>query len=45
MRADVTASDSDAVSIHEALGLTDAEYERICELLVRQPNHLTPIHG
>jgi len=28
------------VSIHEALGLTDAEYERICELLVREPNHL-----
>ena len=40
MRADVTAWDSDALSIHEALGLTDAEYERICELLVRQPNHL-----
>lgn len=36
--SDVLASDS--TSIHAALGLTDAEYERICELLERQPNHL-----
>ena len=40
MRSGVTALDSDALSIHEALGLTDAEYQRICELLDRPPNHL-----
>ena len=27
-------------SIHSALGLTDAEFDRICELLGREPNHL-----
>ncbi|HSS80266.1 MAG TPA: phosphoribosylformylglycinamidine synthase subunit PurL [Gaiellaceae bacterium] len=26
-------------SLHEALGLTDSEYARICELLERDPNH------
>jgi phosphoribosylformylglycinamidine synthase len=31
---------SASTGIHTALGLTDAEYERICELLRRQPNHL-----
>ena len=30
----------DADGIHIALGLTDSEYRRICELLERQPNHL-----
>ncbi|MGI8421453.1 MAG: phosphoribosylformylglycinamidine synthase subunit PurL [Gaiellaceae bacterium] len=25
--------------LHEALGLTNAEYHRICELLTREPNH------
>ena len=37
------SSDADASalsSIHTALGLTDAEYSSICELLDRQPNHL-----
>ena len=41
----VTATSSDAAAadlpdIHAALGLTDAEYDHICELLHRQPNHL-----
>ena len=31
---------SDSTSIHAVLGLTDAEYDRICELLAREPNHL-----
>ncbi len=39
-RVDVTTIASGSASVHEALGLTDSEYERICELLVRQPNHL-----
>lgn len=30
----------DADGIHIALGLTDSEYEHICELLERRPNHL-----
>ena len=34
------ASGLDAAGIHTALGLTDSEYDRICELLERQPNHL-----
>ena len=25
--------------LHRALGLTNAEYDRICELLAREPNH------
>ena len=41
----VTATSRDAAApdlpdIHAALGLTDAEYDHICELLQRQPNHL-----
>src|SRR2546421_2561876 len=26
-------------SLHRALGLTNSEYDRICELLEREPNH------
>src|SRR3989440_7563034 len=26
-------------TLHQALGLTDSEYDRICELLSREPNH------
>ena len=36
----MTAIASDTTSIHAALGLTDAEYDRICEFLEREPNHL-----
>lgn len=38
MSSDAAASGS--ISVHAALGLTDAEHDRICELLGRQPNHL-----
>ncbi|WP_420625319.1 phosphoribosylformylglycinamidine synthase subunit PurL [Candidatus Poriferisodalis sp.] len=36
----MTAVSSTPSSIHVALGLTDPEYNRICELLDREPNHL-----
>ena len=36
----MSAKTSDTPGVHVALGLTDAEYGRICELLERQPNHL-----
>ncbi len=36
----MTVVASESTSIHVALGLTDAEYDRICELLDRPPNHL-----
>ncbi len=45
--ADASTADARLVSLtrvydkplHRALGLTDAEYDRICELLERDPNH------
>lgn len=36
----MTVSSQRSASIHSALGLTDAEFDLICELLGREPNHL-----
>ena len=39
-QASGTSASIHSVSIHAALGLTDAEFDRIRELLQREPNHL-----
>ncbi|WP_419944070.1 phosphoribosylformylglycinamidine synthase subunit PurL [Candidatus Poriferisodalis sp.] len=36
----MTDSPRASASVHSALGLTDAEFDRICELLQREPNRL-----
>ena len=36
----MTSSPPAPASVHSALGLTDAEFGHICELLGREPNHL-----